>query len=140
MKKKISNLINIIAVYSILFTVATVGAAYLVQYTAHTYVNSTHPDIWTYNGRVSVRGADWIQIKQSAYYPEYSKITYDVPGKPLQSEIVKSDGKSDIFTKKRYITVKDTLNPVAPKTKVKWDVGLKYRGNEAEPYSLENNK
>ncbi len=118
MKRKLRLfLIPLFMMFTIL--ISSVSAEYLKKYTSYTYVDNNHPTIWRYDGTVSIRGADWISTNSTFTYPTYSKINYVVPGKKDQIKKIDSKGPDD-STRKGYITVQDSLNPIASKTKVYW--------------------
>jgi len=96
---------------------SSVSAEYLKFYTSNTYVESEHPTIWRYDGTVSVRGADWIPVSTTFAYPTFSRITYVVPGQSDKVRRINSLGPND-YTRTGYITVQDSLNPIADKTEV----------------------
>lgn len=136
-KKKLSRLILITLVVFSMFTI-TASAKMLKEYSSGTYVKSTHPDIWRYVGYVSVRGEDWIKNGSSWNYPKFSRITYQVPGKADKVQQVNSEGPDDRLARRRTIEVKDSLFPIAPKTKALWRIDLSARNvkpGDPVPYS-----
>lgn len=124
----------------LLASIIAVNAATLKKYTEYTYVNSSHPDYFTYVGEVSVRGADWIRPGGTQwYFPLFSKVTYRVPGDYDQYVQVVSSGPDDMIVRKDSIVVKDTLNPWANKTQVFWKIGIRVRDinpGDPEPYNI----
>lgn len=133
--KKIHRLSIPVLIVTILL-LSSVSAEYLKYYTKDTFVESKHPTIWRYDGTVSVRGADWIPVSSTFAYPTFSKITYSVPNQPKKIKKVDSLGPND-YARKGYITVLDSLNPVAKKTEVHWDIGLTLRSvNPGDPTPL----
>lgn len=132
MKRKLHRLSIPVLIVTILL-LSSVSAEYLKFYTSNTYVKSEHPTIWRYDGTVSVRGADWIPVSTTFAYPTFSRITYVVPGQSDKVRRINSLGPND-YTRTGYITVQDSLNPIANKTEVYWDIGLKVRSiNPGDP-------
>lgn len=119
MKARLKNIINHFGMFLFIITffVIAISAQMLVQHTADTYVQNTHPTELKYVGYVFVRGSDRIKSGTSWYYPMFSRITYQVPGKANQVRTIHSNGQNDSVVRKSSITVYDSLNPFAGKTK-----------------------
>lgn len=76
------------------------------QLSDRTYVHNEHEGFWsdTYIGTVSVYGKDVLVEGQYFYYPNFSRITYDVQG-DISREQVDSYGENDSIQRTSQITV-----------------------------------
>lgn len=108
------------------------GYTYLISKTANTYARSYHDDNYfadKYLGEVSIRGADRFYEGNNICYPTFTRLTYDVQGKPSVVS-VNSNGMNDTAVRQNSITVYDEWN-LGPKTQVYGNYGYGYTGGIA---------